>query len=63
MIVQKKFKTRKDGVKLFKTYSDQKMMIRQVSTGRLYDAAIDPEDKLSERQYEETETPINAENA
>lgn len=58
MVVQEYYKTRKDGVNLFVTYSDLNVCIRKVGTGEIYDSAIDPEDKLSERHYEETDIPI-----
>ena len=55
MIVTEDFMTRRDGVKLVKTYSDLGMMIRQDGTGNLYDEAIDPE--TAGRSYTETEIP------
>lgn len=58
MIVQEYYTTRLDGVRLFKTYSDLSLYIRQVETGIIYDSAIDPEEKLNERHYEETDIPI-----
>lgn len=42
-IVTEYFKTRNDGVKLYRTYSDLGMMILQVETGSVYDEAIDVE--------------------
>ena len=56
MIVTEFYMTRKDGVNLYRTYSDIQMMIRQDGTGILYDEAIDPEN--SGRTYTETDIPI-----
>lgn len=44
MIIREFYKTRGDGVKLYRTYSDAGVMVRQVETGVEYDAAIDVED-------------------
>ena len=57
-MIQKEFyKTRKDGVNLFKTYSDNNRMIRKVGTEEVYDIAIDVENATFE--YEETEVPVS----
>lgn len=56
MIIREYFATRKDGVKLYRTYSDQGMMIRQIETDTLYSEAIDIEN--APYTYEETDTPI-----
>lgn len=53
MIVFEYYMTRKDGVDLYRTYSDRGMMIER--DGVLYDEAIDPPDHG--RIYIETETP------
>lgn len=53
MIVFEYYMTRKDGVDLYRTYSDRGMMIER--DGILYDEAIDPSDYG--RIYIETETP------
>lgn len=42
-IVTELFKTRNDGAKLYRTYSDLGMQILQVETGIVYDEAIDVE--------------------
>lgn len=42
-IVTELFKTRNDGVNLYRTYSDIGMKILQVETGIVYDEAIDVE--------------------
>lgn len=59
MICKELFATRSDGVKLYRTYSDQNFMILQIETGVTYSEAIDPEDV--ERTYEETNTIIETE--
>jgi hypothetical protein len=41
MIKQEYYKTRNDGVRLIKTYSDSNKYIIQVETGIEYDVAID----------------------
>lgn len=56
MIVREFYKTRSDGVSLYRTYSDAGYMIRQVQTGAEYDEAIDVAD--APYTYEETETKI-----
>ena len=43
MIVREEFKTRGDGVKLFRTYSDEGRKIIQNETGIEYSEAIDVE--------------------
>ena len=59
MIKKELFMTREDGMKLYRTYSNEGFLILQVETGNLYDEAIDPEDV--ERLYEETDIPIEKE--
>lgn len=56
MIIKEFFRTRKDGVSLYRTYSDQKVMIRKVGTDEIYDEAIDIE--TAPFVYEETDQPI-----
>ena len=56
MIKKEYFTTRKDGVKLYKTYSDSGFYIRKVSTEEVYDEAIDVESATFE--YEETEEKV-----
>jgi hypothetical protein len=53
MIVREFYTTRKDRVKLFRTYSDNNMHIRQVETGHEYSEAIDVEN--APYTYEETD--------
>ena len=43
MIIKEKYKTRADGVNLFRTYSDNGKRIIQNETGIVYDEAIDVE--------------------
>lgn len=51
------YKTREDGVNLFRTYSDAGLMIRKVGTDEVYSEAIDIEG--SGYTYEETGTEID----
>ena len=44
MVVREYFMTRKDGVVLIKTYSDEGKMLIQNETGIEYEVAIDVED-------------------
>ena len=46
----------KDGVNLYRTYSDENYRIRQIETNTVYDEAIDVEN--AEYTYEETEEKI-----
>ena len=55
-IVTEYYKTRGDGVRLVRTYSDQGFTIRQKQTGNLYDEAIDVEG--APYTYEETDQVI-----
>lgn len=59
MIVKEEYRTREDGVRLYRTYSDIGNYIRQVETGAIYAEAIDVEDALF--TYEETEDKIEIE--
>lgn len=56
MIVKEFYKQRKDGVNLYRTYSDQKLYIRQVETNVEYAEAIDIEN--APYTYEETDKVI-----
>lgn len=70
MVVREFYKTREDGVNLYRTYSDQNLYIQQVETGVEYIEAVDIEnapyiyvetDKVIEEEkpeevIEETET-------
>lgn len=53
MIKKEYYKTRSDGVRLFRTYSDEGRIIKQVETGNEYSEAIDVE--TSNYTYEETD--------
>ena len=51
--------TRADGVKLYRSYSDNDMMLRKDGTDQLYSEAIDVEN--SGNTYTETAIPIEVE--
>ena len=55
-IVKEFYKTRTDGVNLYRTYSNEDYKILQVETGNIYDEAIDVED--TQYNYEETNEKI-----
>ena len=61
MVKKEFYKTRKDGVNLYRTYSDNNYKIKQIETGNIYDEAIDIEN--APYTYEETDMPIEEENA
>ena len=56
MIIIEYFKTRNDGVKLYKTYSDNNKYIHKIGTEEEYSEAIDIEN--SGYEYEETDKII-----
>ena len=56
MIQTEFYMERKDGVKLFRTYSDRNMMIQKDGTEEIYSEAIDIEN--SGFSYTETDIPI-----
>lgn len=56
MIIKEFYKTRKDGVNLYRTYSDANVLIRKVGTEEIYSEAIDVE--TAPFTYEETDMPI-----
>ena len=56
MILKELYKIRNDGLKLYKTYSDEGYKIKQVETGIIFDEAIDLE--TSNYTYIETEEKI-----
>ena len=56
MIVREFYTTRKDGVNLYRTYSDADLKIRKVGTDEIYDEAIDIEG--APYTYVETDMPI-----
>lgn len=55
-IVKELYKTKKDGVKLYRTYSDEGFTIKKVGTEEIYEEAIDVENAPYE--YEETTEPV-----
>ena len=59
MIIKEYFLTRKDGVKLYRTYSDKNKMILQIETGIKYAEAIDVEN--APYTYQETDEDIPSE--
>ena len=56
MIVKEYYGTRKDKVKLYKTYSDNNKIIHKIGTDEEYNIAIDVENAPFE--YEETDKDI-----
>lgn len=56
MIVKEYYGTRKDEVRLYKTYSDNNKIIHKIGTDEEYDIAIDVENAPFE--YEETDKDI-----
>ena len=57
MIVTEYYRTRADGVRLYKTHSDQGLMIRKVGTDEVYSEAVDVEN--SGFEYIETDRSID----
>ena len=58
MIVREFYMTREDGVNLYKTYSDENLIIHKLFTDETYDVAIDVED--TDYEYEETPEYIDS---
>lgn len=56
MIKRELYKVRNDGIKLYKTYSDENYRILQVETNQVFEEAIDVE--TSSFTYIETEEKI-----
>lgn len=56
MIVREFYEVRSDGVRLYKTYSDSGLMIRQNESGNLYSEAVDVEN--APFTYSETDEQI-----
>lgn len=56
MIIKEYYRTRKDGVNLYRTYSDANLKIKKVGTNEVYDEAIDVEG--APYIYLETAEPI-----
>ena len=59
MIVKKYYSKRKDGVKLYETYSDNNKIIHKIGTNEEYTEAIDVEN--APYTYEETNKKIQKE--
>ena len=59
MLIKEFYRKRSDGINLFRTYSNENFMIRQIQTGALYNEAIDIEN--APYTYEETDIPIEVE--
>lgn len=57
-IVKELYKTREDGVKLYRTYSDNNYKIKKVGTEEIYDEAID----VLDFEYEETDELVDVDN-
>lgn len=58
MVVKEYYETRTDGVKLFKSYSNEGFFIRKVGTDEVYSEAIDVEN--APYTYEETDEKIES---
>ena len=56
MIIKEFYRQRKDGVNLYRTYSDKEVYILQNETGIEYEEAIDVEN--APYTYSETDKPI-----
>lgn len=63
MIVKKEHNTRSDGVKLFRTYSDEGRKIIQNETGYIYDEAIDVENAPYTYTESDDDVELTAEEA
>ena len=61
MVIKEFYNTRKDGVNLYRNYSDKNLLIQKVGTNEIYAEAIDVE--TANFEYIETETPIETEEA
>ena len=61
MVIKEFYKTRNDGVNLYRNYSNENFRILQEQTGEIYDEAIDVED--APYTYIETNEKIEAEQA
>ena len=56
MVIKQYHSTRKDGVRLYKSYSDRNLYIKKIGTEEIYDEAIDVE--TAPFRYEETDKEI-----
>lgn len=59
MIIKEYYRTRSDGVNLYKSYSDSDFYIKQEETGNIFEVAIDIEGLIY--TYTETDQKIHAE--
>ena len=57
MVIKEFYRTRADGVNLYRSYSDNGVKIRKVGTDEIYDEAID----ISAAPYTYKETDIKVE--
>ena len=57
MVIKEFFKTRSDGINLYRSYSDQGFMLRQIETDIMYSEAVDIES--ASYTYEETDILID----
>lgn len=58
-IVKEFYKTREDGINLYRTYSDENKLIKKVGTEEIYEEAVDVENATYE--YKETTETLNDE--
>ena len=58
MIIKEFYKTRNDGVNLYRSYSDQNFQIHKIGTDEIYDEAIDLEN--APYTYEETDIKVES---
>lgn len=58
-IIKEFYRTRTDGVNLYRTYSDENFKIKKVGTDEVYDEAVDVENAPYE--YEETTEKVDIE--
>ena len=63
MIIREEYKTRTDGVKLFRTYSDEGKKIIQNETGIVYAEAVDVENTPYTYSESEEDIELTAEEA
>lgn len=63
MIIREEYKTRMDGVKLFRTYSDEGKKIIQNETGIVYEEAVDVENTPYTYSESEEDIELTAEEA
>lgn len=59
MIIKELYKTREDGVKLYRSYSNENYYIEQIETDNIYEEAIDVENSLY--SYQETDMQFSEE--